>query len=252
MFTAFRLLFKGALRDRVSLLWAIAFPLIFLVVLGFIFPTQVYRQQLLVGMLALSVLFFGLHGIAFESLVQRNSGVYKLLHATPYRVTAFVITLTLARGLIALLSGALVALAGMLIFNMWLRWESVLLFLPLLVLATLCFTFLGLTISNLAQNETQVSMINNVVTLPMLFASEIFYSLSAAPSWVKGVGHVLPLSYLIDGEKAALVANASGVIVSAVILLGFTLLALALAVFTFRWDPDASPVRRILHARATS
>ena len=126
----------------------------------------------------------------------------------------------------------------MLILNVWFRWESLLLLLPLLVLATLCFTFLGMIVSNLAQNETQVSMINNVVTLPMMFASEVFYSLSAAPGWVKGVGRLFPLSYLVDGEKTA--------------LLGFTLLTLALAVVTFRWDPDASPMRRILRVRAAS
>jgi len=252
MFTAFRMLFKGALRDRVSLMWAIAFPVIFLVVLGFIFPTPAYRQQLLAGMLALSVLFFGLHGIAFESLYQRNSGVYKLLRATPYRIITFVINLTLARGLVALLCGAIVTIVGMLIFNVWFRWESLLLILPMLVLATLCFTFLGLIVSNLAQNETQVSMINNVVTLPMMFASEVFYSLSAAPAWVRVVGRVFPLGYLVEGEKAALLVNASGVVFPTVILLGFALLALTLAVVTFRWDPDASPVRRILRVRAAS
>ena len=95
-------------------------------------------------------------------------------------------------------------------------------------------------------------MINNVVTLPMMFASEVFYSLSAAPAWVRVVGHVFPLSYLVDGEKAALAVNASGVVFPTVILLGFTLLALALAVVTFRWDPDASPVSRILRVRAAS
>lgn len=252
MFTAFRLLFKGALRDRVSLLWAIAFPVIFLVVLGFIFPTPAYRQQLLAGLLALSVLFFGLHGIAFESLSQRNSGVYKLLRATPYRIIAFVTNLTLARGLVALLCGAFVAIAGMLIFNVWFRWESVLLLLPLLVLATLCFSFLGMTVSNLAQNEAQVSMFSTVITLPMIFASEVFYSLSTAPGWVRVVGRVFPLSYLVEGEKAALLGDVSGVVFPTVILLGFTLLALTLAVVTFRWDPDASPMRRILRIRAAS
>lgn len=250
MFITFRTLFKGALRDRTSLAWAIAFPAIFLVVLGFIFPAPAYRQQLLAGMVALSVLFFGLHGIAFESLFQRNSGVYKLLRATPYRTIAFVTNLTLARGLVALISGAIVTLIGMLIFNTWLRWESLLLLLPLLVLATLCFTFLGLFVSNLSQNETQVSMLNNIITLPMMFTSEIFYSLSAAPAWLRIIGQALPLSYLIDGEKAALAVNVSSLVLPMLVLLGFTLLALVLAVATFRWDRDALPVRRILRPRA--
>ena len=65
------------------------------------------------------------------------------------------------------------------------------------------------------------------------------------------MSRVFPLSYLIDGEKAALAVNASGAVPPTLILLGFTLLTLILAVLTFRWDPDASPVRRILRVRAS-
>ena len=117
------------------------------------------------------------------------------------------------------------------------------------MLGTLCFTLLGLTISNLAQNENQVAMFNNIVTLPMIFTSATFYSLSIAPAWVKTIGHALPFSYLIDGEHAALAGNVAGVVFPLVILLGFTVLALALAVTTFRWDPNAPFIRRGLRLR---
>ena len=56
-------------------------------------------------MLTLSIMFFSLYGIAFESLAQRNQGVYKLLRATPYHTLTFIVNLTLARGTVALLTG---------------------------------------------------------------------------------------------------------------------------------------------------
>jgi ABC-2 type transport system permease protein len=242
MFTTFRTLVKGALRDRTSLFFAIVFPIACLLVLGFIFPDPGYRRQLLAGMLAVSTLFFSLNGIAFESLFQRNSGVYKLLRATPYHTITFIANLTASRGIVALLSCTFVTIVGVLTFGIGLSWQSALLLLPILVLGTLCFTLLGLTISNLAQNENQVAMFNNIVTLPMIFTSATFYSLSIAPAWVKTIGHALPFSYLIDAEHAALASNVIGVVVPLVILLGFTVLALALAVITFRWDPNA-PLR---------
>src|SRR5215813_15515048 len=127
MFVPFRTLLRGAFRDRVSLVWAIAFPLVLLLALGFAFPTPGYRRQLLAGMLALSVMFFSLYGIAFESLAQRNQGVYKLLRATPYHTLAFVVNLALARGLVALLSSALVAVVGALVFHIALGVTTVLL-----------------------------------------------------------------------------------------------------------------------------
>jgi ABC-2 type transport system permease protein len=219
--------------------------------LGFVFPDPGYRRQLLAGMLAVSTLFFSLNGIAFESLYQRNSGVYKLLRATPYRTITFITNLTASRSIVALLSCVLVIVVGVLVFGIAVSWQSVLLLLPGLVLGTLCFTFLGLTISNLVQNENQVAMLNNIVTLPMIFSSATFYSLSNAPAWVKAIGHVFPFSYLLDGEHAAFAGNAAGIVFPSLILLGFTVLSMLLAFVTFRWDPNAPVMRRVLRTRVT-
>src|SRR5215469_1046408 len=248
MFVPFRTLLRGALRDRISLAWAIVFPLVLLLALGFAFPTPGYRRQLLVGMLALSVMFFSLYGIAFESLAQRNQGVYKLLRATPYRTLAFVINLTLARGIVALLSSAVVAVIGVLVFHIAISIGAVLLLVPVLTLATLCFTFIGLIVGNLSQTETQVAGLNNLVTLPMIFASEAFYSLAAAPAWVQTLSRVFPLSHVLDAVRAALAGSASGVVAPLLFVLSYTVLALTLAVLTFRWDPDAAPLRRSARA----
>jgi ABC-2 type transport system permease protein len=250
MLTTFRTLLRGALRDRISLFFATVFPIGALLVLGFVFPSPEYRRQLLAGMLAVSVLFFSLNGIAFESLFQRNSGVYKLLRATPYKSISFITNLTASRGVVALLSCTLVAIVGVLTFGIALSWQSVLLLIPVMVLGILCFTFLGLTISNLVQNENRVAMLNNIVTLPMIFTSATFYSLSNAPSWVTTIGHMLPFSYLIDAEHAAFAGNAGGVVFPLLILFGFTLIAMLLALVTFRWDPNAPPMRRLLRVRA--
>lgn len=250
MFITFRTLFRGTLRDRISLFWALIFPIAFLLILGSIFPTPAYRAQLLTGMLGLSVLFFGLTGIAFESLFQRNSGVYKLLRATPYRTLSFVTNLTAARGVVALLSCAVVAVVGTLIFRIQFHPVSMLLILPILALGTLCFTFLGLILSNLSQNVNQLSIFNNIVLLPMMFGSETFYSLGAAPEWVRILSHLLPLTYLLDAVRASLSGDAVGTLVPTLVLLGFTALALILAVVTFRWDPDVSLMRHVLRARS--
>src|SRR5690242_8668154 len=114
MLIAFRTLLRGALRDWISLFYAIIVPVVFLVVLGFVFPSPEYRRQLMAGMLGVGVLFFGLNGIAFESLYQRNSGVYKLLRATPYRSVTFIANLAAARAVVALLCSLVVLLVGVL------------------------------------------------------------------------------------------------------------------------------------------
>jgi len=236
----FRTLLQGALRDRISLFYSVIFPIGLLLGLGVAFPASEYRRQLLAGTLAISALFFSASGIAFESLAQRNRGVYKLLRATPYSRFAFVTNLTAARGVVALLSCALVATVGALAFGISLAWQAALLLAPVLALGTLCFTFLGLTVGNLAQNEGQAAMLNNIVTLPMVFGSEALYSLGGAPAWITQVSQALPFEHLIDGIRSAMAADVGSIVAPCLLLGGFTALTLVLSLLTFRWDPDAA------------
>jgi ABC-2 type transport system permease protein len=243
MLIPFRALLKGALRDRMSLFYATLFPIGLLIGLGAAFGTADYRAHLLAGMLAASTLFFSLFGIAFESMFQRNSGVYKLLRATPYRTVAFAVHLTAARGVIALASCALVAVVGAVDFGLAVSWHAALLLAPVLAMGTLCFTFLGLVVGNLAQRENSVAMLCNLFCWPMIFASETFYSLAGAPGWVRALNEVLPLGHLIAGVRAALAGDLGGTLGALGLLAGYTALALGLAVVTFRWDADAPPLR---------
>lgn len=245
MWIAFRALLAGALRDRISLFWSIIFPVGLLVGLGVAFPAPAYRQQLVAGTLALSALFFSLNGIAFEALNQRNRGVYKLLRATPFRTWAFICSLTAARSLVALASSAAIPVAGALLFGVTLPWRSLLLLVPALALAILCFTFLGMFVGNLAQREEQVNVIANLIEIPILFASEAFYSLADAPGWLKAMNHYSPLEYLVRAVRAALAGEGAGAFLAPTLaLFGFAAITLLLAVATFRWDPDAPLWRR--------
>src|SRR6266487_280671 len=117
---------------------------------------------------------------------------------------------------------------------------------PILILGTLCFTFLGMTISNFAQRETQVSLLCNIIGMPMTFCSNAFYSLNGAPGWLKVLSNILPLNHLIDGIHAALDGNAAGMLAPVGILAAYTVFAVVLAVVTFRWDPDTTITQRFL------
>lgn len=242
MWTAFRILLRGALRDRISLFWAVLFPVALLAGLGSFFPDPAYRQHLLGGTVTLSSLFFALSGTAFDVLAQRNRGVYKLLRVTPLRTTAFVAALAAARGVVTLLCAGAVLAAGISAWRLPVSPEDVLLLLPVLTLATFCFTVLGFTIGNLAGNEAQAAMLNNLLTLPMVFGSEVFYTLERAPAWVRVVSRALPLSPALDASRAALFGQPAHLPAPLAALAVFTLLTLALGVVTFRWDPHA-PLR---------
>lgn len=117
MWITFRALLSGALRDRISLFWAIVAPLGMLFGLGSLFPDDTYRQRLVIGLVAFGSLGFAMTGTGFEVMRQRTRGVYKLLRATPFPVAAFVGALTGARGVMTLLSAALITIVGLVAYG---------------------------------------------------------------------------------------------------------------------------------------
>lgn len=243
MMITFKALIAGALRDKISLFYGLAFPLLMLVLLGLFFEHPVYRYQLLIGLVALGGFFFTMTGTGFEVMRQRRQGVYKLLRATPFPLFGFVSALTAARGLIALVCALVVYVGGAMYYGVSVSLAGLVLMIPVMVLGTVCFTAMGFILGNLGNNETQVAGYNNLFNLPMTFGSPIFYSLDRAPQWVQILSKCLPMSHYIDALKAAQAVDLSAMVLPMLILTCFTAATLVVAVITFRWDPDASLFR---------
>ncbi len=243
-----RSLLKGATRDMISLGWAVFFPIALIVGMRLGLGDALDARRLLAGTVAFSTIFFSVHGTAFDILAQRARGVYKLLRASPYPVAMFVVWLSLARGLVAVVAAGSVAVFG----NWWLGAGlsgASLLFLGASAgLGTLVFTALGIVMGNLGDNEGQVSAWNNLVTFPLLFLTETFYSLANAPAWLQLLRDVLPFNHFLHVTLAmALGEPVDAVWVSALIVLGYGGVFLVLAILTFRWDP-AQPLLRLRRA----
>lgn len=238
MWITFRALLNSALRDRISLFWSILAPLALLLGLGSLFPEPEYRRDLVLGLLAFGCLGFALSGTGFEVMRQRTRGVYKFLKATPFRISAFVTALAGARGLVTLASAVVVLGAGAAVYGIDGTVGSLALFLPVLIIGTACFMFLGFVLGNLGDNENQVAMFNNLFILPQVFANEIFYSLDNAPAWLNTVSRLMPASHFVQALRAAVAQDGSGFVVSTIMLLGMTLLAMLVAVVTFRWNSE--------------
>lgn len=242
MLTVFGALFRGALQDKVSLGWAIVSPLLLLVGLSIAFGSPAYRLNVLIGVLAISIVFFAFNGTPFEVLRQRNIGVFKLLRATSFRISTFLGALTVARGLVTALCVLVVVGIGALFVGGGLTLPRLLAATPVLLLGILCFTFLGVLVGNIANQEVQAASLNNMVTLPMFFLSDAFYNLDRAPSWLQAVSNVLPFQNFLTLLHAALTGTPLDSAYPLVMVLAYTLVFLVLATLTFRWDPYA-PVR---------
>ncbi|MEK4359963.1 ABC transporter permease [Paenibacillus sp. FSL M7-1455] len=159
-----------------------------------------------------------------------------------------------ARTVLMLVVSGCVLLVGAVLLGTRLGLLSLLLVLVVLLVGTVCFTAIGFIAANLSRDESNVNMISNLIGFPMLFTSETFYSLAHAPKWVVVIGKLQPFHYLVEAMR---IAVSPGEAVSALwlplgILLGFTVVCVALAVFTFRWDSERPGKRKKQKTRMTA
>ena len=251
----FQVIFKSMLttsiRDRVTLFYSLAFPLLLMVGLGYYFNENHQQLQIVAGITAISTIFWGMQGIAFQVHVQRNRGVYKLLKVTSMPLTLFIVIMVLARTFIGVLINIVVWLVGIVIFTIDVTFIATVNTFLLLIIGSLCFTSIGFVISNLARNEAQINMFSNLIQLPMIFMSEAFYSLKNAPEWVVFIGKLLPFEHYVKAVSGLMLEETNILLTGYGIPIIYLVLALFISILTFRWDNNQE-VKRFKRGKLAS
>ena len=71
--------------------------------------------------------------------------------------------------------------------------------------------------------------------MPLLCASEAFYSLERAPGYLRALSRVSPFEHLVQAVQQALVGNVQASLVHTLIVAGFGVIFLVTATLTWRW-----------------
>jgi ABC-2 type transport system permease protein len=239
----FQVIFKSmlatAIRDKITLFYSLAFPLVLMVGLGYYFNEGNQQLHIIAGVTAISTIFWGMQGIAFQVHEQRNRGVYKLVKLTPMPLLVFISIMVLARTFIGVLINLIVWLTGIFVFQFDVSALGFSIGLILLFIGSLCFTSIGFVISNFARNEAQISMVSNFIQLPMIFMSGAFYSLKNAPEWVTFIGKVLPFEHYVKALRGLMLGDSGSLLTGFGVPIIYLVLALFLSIFTFKWETSS-------------
>ena len=234
-------------RDKVTLFFTFAFPLIFLVVFGLIFGGEKltggrhFIDYIGPGVMAWAVANASLFGVAYTLMHWRTTEVLRLIRMTPTSVPVVLGSRYLVGLGVALAQAVFfIAIAMLPIFGLHLAGSAVLA-LPVLIVGTMAFFAIGMLVGTYAKSPDAIAAIANCIMLPMAFMSGTFYPIDQSPAWVQGIANVLPLRYLTDGMAGQLsgTAGASAIVVPCLVLIGFTALFAASATKLFRWSNEA-------------
>ncbi|TDC66456.1 ABC transporter permease [Streptomyces hainanensis] len=237
--------YRAYTRDKTTLFFTFAFPMLFLVVFGLIFSGQDVEQSgrpyisyIAPGVLSWGVANAAVFGVGFTLMQWRRDDILRLIRMTPTPLSAILGSrYVLAVGIGVVQGVVFVAVALLPMFGLELSggWP---LAVPLLVLGVTAFLALGAIVGSFCRTPEAVAAVANCLMVPMAFLSGSFYPLDAMPSWLQTVSVVLPLRHLNDGISAALTGSGSGsdMGLAAAGLVAFAAVFGAVAFRTFRWS----------------
>ncbi|HHV09459.1 MAG TPA: ABC transporter permease [Clostridiales bacterium] len=235
MRTIFSLTFKSAGRDPFLLLWSIILPIGGSIGLGIFIKSPEYPERILTGMMAASILFYAFTTTSFAILTQRRRGVYNLLRVTPMPLWRYVCSISGAWTSISFLCAMLVMLSGIFALKLRVPVQAFLAVIPVLLFAALSYVFFSFFIASLSRTENNVSMLTNIITMPLLFSSSAFYSLDNTPEFIQIVNRFNPFQWFVNALRSAFDLAWASYLINMGLVLLVAIVALLLALKTFRY-----------------
>jgi ABC-type multidrug transport system permease subunit len=195
-----------------------------------------YAAFLLPGLIGLNVLMMGLFATGVTDVTMRDKGGYKRLATTPLPRGIYIGAQISGRLCTLVASAAMLMLVGGLVFGIR-NQGSFGAMLVLILLGGLCFSSLGYLLGSFARTVESYSGLANLLFLPLMLLSGVYFSLDAAPVWLQKGAELLPLAPLLKALRA--VFNDGATLLSQgpqlAVIAGWLVVLFGLAVKRFRW-----------------
>jgi ABC-2 type transport system permease protein len=242
---------KEFFRQRESVVFTLAFPVILLLVFGAILDYDIgfgvsFTQYFMAGVIAAGILGAGLQNMAISIATERSDGTLKGLAGTPMPKSAYfagkvvqVLAVTVAIVVILLAVGALFYGVDLPTGRDWVT------FVWVTVLGSAACTLLGIAISSLAKNGRSASATVTPIALVLQFISGVFFQFSQVPPWLQTIAALFPLKWMAQGLRSVFLPEALAAQEPAgswelgrvaLVLAVWCVAGLGLCVATFRWQ----------------
>jgi len=195
-----------------------------------------YAAFLLPGLLGLNLLMMGVFSICMVDVDLRVKGIYKRLATTPLPRHIYLAAQMLVRLIVVIAAALILMLVGALVFGIYNQGSYLNLFV-LILLGTACFASMGYLLASFAGTIEASNGIANLVFMPLMMLSGVYFSLDAAPLWLQKSADVLPLTPLLKSLRAVFNdgADLASQMPSIEIMLTWTVILFVFATRRFKW-----------------
>lgn len=189
------------------------------------------------GLLGFAILGAGIFGPMNVFPELKKMGILRRLHTTPLRVWQYFLANMFSNAVTGLMSLAVMIIVAILVFHLKIvgNYFELAIFLAFGIIEILG---IGLALGGWAQNERQVAPLGNIIVMPMMFLTGVFFPRFLMPQWLQNITVYMPLTPVIDGarliatEGKSLFDIGSQLAVMAV----WTIIVYLIAFRVFRWE----------------
>jgi ABC-2 type transport system permease protein len=195
-----------------------------------------YIDFLVPGILGMTVMQLGLFGVAFGFVHLKRTGALRRLFATPTSPAYFLGAQVASRLIIAFVQVVILFGIG-LWFGLQMFGDYATLAV-IVLLGSVIFLAVGFAIAGWAKNEDQAAPVANLISLPMMFLSGVFFPRDAMPDFLASITQFMPLTYVNEALRAV-VNNGAGLTSLGPQLLGmgaWAVITFVLAIRLFKWE----------------
>ncbi|MBN1498960.1 MAG: ABC transporter permease [Spirochaetes bacterium] len=198
-----------------------------------------YIEWLFPGIIAMNMMFSALFGVGFVVVRYRKNGVLKRFACTPLKPHEFLIAQIISRLFVILSTTIFVFIVISLLFDIKCR-GSYLSLLTVFVLGVFSIISMGLVIASRTSSEEFANGIMNLITWPMMFLSEVWFSLEGSNDWILYGTKLFPLTYVVDGMRKIMNDGASlaDIKINLIVLAAMSIVFTAVGSLLFNWSKE--------------
>ena len=194
-----------------------------------------YFQFVAPGIIAMVVMMALMTGLPHAISYEKDIGTLDGMLAAPISRLSIILGKVSAQTIRGMIQGFIILLLAVVLFGVVIE-GNILLVIALIILTVFSFVGLGILITSFTENEETATMVMMTLMFPMMFLSGVFFPLQQMPWYMQDLAHFLPLTYATTALRKVMVlgADISAVGTEILILIGFGIILLAVAVPMFR------------------
>jgi ABC-2 type transport system permease protein len=199
--------------------------------------TKTYRfiEFFVPGIIAMAVMTSSLSGAVNTNAELRQKGVIRKLSTTPITRTDWILSNILYQLMLAVIATTAILVVSYAVFSVRLQINAWL--FVFIVLEVFAFGGIGMILTRVANEAESATAAANFIMFPMMFLSGSFFPLEMMPGFLQTIARILPLYYVNEGLRAAmvLVDHPAALRYSAMIG-GFATVVFVLGINTTKWE----------------